>query len=352
MAPTAAVPPPSTAPSGRPIFIVGCPRSGTTMLQLMLHAHPEIAIPPESRFLVDIYDRREEFGDLRDPGNRERLANAIIRQRRRLRDLGLDPQELRQQIVDGSPTVGSAAAAVFQGYAKRFGKRRWGDKRPAYIQRLDTLLRLFPDAQIIHIIRDGRDCVSSLKRMPWWKGGVIAATSTWRRAMIAGGRARRRLPADTYVEVRYEDLIDDPEGQLRRLCAFLNEEFDAAMLEPHRVADVAVPERKVWHTQTRREVNDRARERWREDLGPQELRLLEFVAGRHLLAHGYELSGRRTRPRKRRLVKFFRYEARRSGRRLRRRAIDARIRLRYRNPVAAQTSAAETPTAPRPVHST
>ncbi len=311
------------------------------MLQLMLHAHREIAIPPESRFLVDIYDRRVEFGDLRDERNRLRLAEAIIRQRRKLRDLGLDPDDLRQQIVEGPPTVGSAAAAVFQGYARRFGKRRWGDKRPAYIQRLDTLLRLFPDAQIIHIIRDGRDCVSSLKRMPWWMGGVTAAVSTWRRAMVAGGHARGRLPADTYIEVRYEDLIDDPEGQLRRLCAFLEEEFDAAMLEPHRVADVAVPERKVWHTQTRRAVNGQARERWRDDLTRRELALLELVAGRQLRANGYALSGRRRVTSRRRLVRYARFEARRTARRARRAIIDAWIRLRYHRPVAAQASTVE-----------
>ncbi len=319
------------------------------MLQLMLHAHPEIAIPPESRFLVDIYDRREEFGDLREQRNRARLAEVIIGQRRRLRDLGLDADDLRRQIVNGAPTVGAAAAAVFQGYAARFGKRRWGDKRPAYIQRLDTVLRLFPDAQIIHIIRDGRDCVSSLKRMPWWNGGVTAAVSTWRRAMVAGRRARRRLSADSYIEVRYEDLIDDPGGELRRLCAFLGEQFDAAMLEPHRVAPVAVPERKVWHTQTRREVNDRARERWRDDLTQPELALLEFVAGRQLQANGYALSnGRRPRPPKRRLVQYVRWEMRRSARRVRRRWADARIRWRYDQPVAAPPQITSTAATRRP----
>ena len=155
---------------------------------------------------------------------------------------------------------------MFSAYAAQFGKRRWGDKRPSYIQRLDTIVRLFPDAQVIHIIRDGHDCVSSLERMPWWRGGSMKAIWTWRNAVIAGERARVRLGPGAYVEVRYEDLVRDPAPQLRRLCDFLDEPFDETMLEPHRVAEVAVPQRKLWHTRTHEPVNERAVRRWRLDL--------------------------------------------------------------------------------------
>lgn len=324
--------------SERPIFIVGCPRSGTTLLQLMLHAHPDIAIPPENRFLLESYDRRQRFGDLRDELNRRQLAHFIVKRRRsKVRDYGLGQRATHRRIVQTAPTVGSAARVVFRSYAARFGKRRWGDKRPAYIQRLDVILRLFPDAQIIHIIRDGRDCVSSLKRMPWWSGGSIAAIYTWRSAIVKGRAAAARLPADSYVEVRYEDLVTAPEQQLRRMCAFLGEPFDEAMLAPHQVAEVAVPERKVWHTRTREAVDDRALRRWEEDLEPWELDLFEFVSARQLRRHGYELSrGRRPLPPLRPLVRFTRLYLRRSVARLRRRWEDARLQRRYGQPVAAQ----------------
>jgi hypothetical protein len=329
---------PTARRSARPIFIVGCPRSGTTLLQLMLHAHPDIAIPPENRFLLELYDQRQRFGDLRDPDNRKALVRFIVSRRRsKLRDFGLDARTVRRQLMRAAPTVGTAGATVFSAYAAQFGKRRWGDKRPSYIQRLDTIVRLFPDAQIIHIIRDGRDCVSSLKRMPWWRGGSIKAIWTWRNAIIAGERARTRLGPDAYAEVRYEDLVRDPEPQLRRLCDFLGEAFDARMLHPHQMAGIAVPQRKVWHTATHEPVNDAAVQRWRRDLEQWELDLLEFTAARQLRRHGYELSrGRRPRPPIMPLLRFLRLHARRNVRRLLRRLHDVRARRAYAWPVAAQ----------------
>jgi hypothetical protein len=331
---------PDHAASDRPIFIVGCPRSGTTLLQLMLHAHPAIAIPPENRFLLELYDRRDQFGDLRERHNRRKVAKFIVKRRRsKVRDYGLNPSRTKRRIVQAAPTVGSAAGVVFRSYAARFGKRRWGDKRPAYIQRLDTVLRMFPEAQVIHIVRDGRDCVSSLKRMPWWDGGSMVAIWTWRSAIVNGRRARARLSPDSYIEMRYEDLVTAPEDELRRLCDFLGEEFSEAMLEPQRVADVAVPDRKVWHTRTYQAVDDKAMQRWRNDLEPWELDLFEFVAAPQMRLHGYELSrGRRPFPPLWPLLRFLKLNALRTLARVRNQRRDAARQERYGRSVAAQPS--------------
>ena len=145
-------------PADRPIIVVGCPRSGTTMLQLMLHAHPRIAIPPETRFTLAVYGERRDFGDLEVEANRRALARRIVDRRdTRFCDLGLDAEDIVERIAAGPGTLGSALGTVFQRYAARFGKPRWGDKRPAYLHNVDILLRLFPDAQFINIVRDGRD---------------------------------------------------------------------------------------------------------------------------------------------------------------------------------------------------
>ena len=324
----------------RPIMIVGCPRSGTTLLQLMLHAHPRIAIPPENRFVFPVYARRRRFGDLRRRRNRNRVASFIIDRRwTRLDHLGVDPADLRRRMSQADPTIGSLLAAVFEAYAAQFDKPRWGDKRPAYIDRLDLVLRLFPDAQIIHIIRDGRDCVSSLTRMPWWRQSTYAAIRTWVDAIDNGARARATLAADQYTEVRYEDLVADPEPELRRLAAWLGEDFDSAMLEPHRVSPVAVPDGKTWHRNTRQEVNASAVRRWASDLAAWELRLMEAVAGDRLRRNGYELSsGSRPAPPP---VHLARYTYERLRRRLwsaRRHHRDRIRQRRYGWPVAAAAS--------------
>lgn len=281
--------------SDRPIFIVGAPRSGTTLLSLMVHAHPRLAMPPETRFLLKVWRDRDRFGDLSTREQRRALARACVARGTMVRDLGVGKRALRRRIKQAPPTLGSAFGAVFQAYAELHGKARWGDKRPAYFAEVDVLLRLFPDAQVVHVVRDGRAVVASLKRMRWWDGGSIGAMATWAQAEHCAWRDERRLPADTVHVLRYESLVEDPRRVLERLCAFLDEDFDEAMLEPHRVSGV-VPERKEWHQGLRSSVTLDRRAAWEDGLEPRELGLMETVLRRPLERRGYELSGAGARP--------------------------------------------------------
>src|ERR687888_1655249 len=121
------------AGNDRPIIILGCPRSGTTLLQVMLHSHPRIAIPPETRFVLPAYRERLHLGDLSETANRRALGDFIVRTKgHRFADLGLDRDATVEEIVAGPPTLGSAVGIVLRAYAERFGRPRWGDKRPAY----------------------------------------------------------------------------------------------------------------------------------------------------------------------------------------------------------------------------
>jgi hypothetical protein len=277
----------------RPIFVVGCPRSGTTLLQLMLHAHPRIAIPPETRFVMAAYDARRQFGDLRERANRLALARWIVERRQtRFADLGLDGQRVIEEIADGPPTIGSALGIVLRAYAARFGKPRWGDKRPGYFQRLPALLRMFPDAQIVQLIRDGRDCVASLKEMDWYQHDLYHALSTWVESADVARRAARELGPARYHRMYYERLIADPQAELSELCTFLGEDFDPAMCEPGSVAATAVPERKTWHERTRGEISTARSGTWRSRLSESEIALCEAVAGDRLRENGYEVAKR------------------------------------------------------------
>jgi Sulfotransferase family len=281
--------------SDRPLFVVGCPRSGTTMLSLMLHAHPNLAMPPETRFLVYTWRQRHVFGNLDTEELRLQLASTVTRWGSMVRDLGLAPPELREKIFAGPPTIGSAFGIVFREFAQLHGKARWGDKRPAYYQEVDVLLRLFPDAQIVHVIRDGRANVASLKRMPWWKYDSVTSMATWALAEYCMQRNIKRLPADTFYPIRYESLVADPETELRKLCAFLDEDFHEEMLHPHRVTGV-VPERKTWHESLKTTVNENAVDTWRRGLDPWEIGLMETVLRRRLRRNGYQISGDGKRP--------------------------------------------------------
>jgi hypothetical protein len=276
----------------RPVMVVGCPRSGTTMLQLMLHAHARIAIPPETRFMLAAYRDRRRFGDLAVVANRRALARWIVdREETRFCDLGLDAEETVERIAAGPGTLGSALGSIFRGYAARFGKPRWGDKRPAYLHNIDILLRLFPDAQFINIVRDGRDCVASLKEMSWHRKDIYATIAAWARAVDDARRAARRLGPQQWHEVRYEDLVSDPHGRLAEMCAYLGEDYDPAMAEPSAVAEVAVPSFKTWHALTHAPVTTGRVQSWPARLTPEEIALCEAALGSRLVAGGYELSG-------------------------------------------------------------
>ncbi|WP_262403296.1 sulfotransferase family protein [Actinomadura sp. CNU-125] len=245
-----------TTPSHRPIFVVGCPRSGTTLLQQMLHCHPRIALPSETRFVHTSYDARHDFGDLERPENLRALGEWIAKDKTtKFKALKLDPDATIEEIAAAPPTLGSAIATVFRGYARENGKPRWGDKRPSYIRRIGALRRMFPDAQFVHLIRDGRDAVSSLNRMPWYDGDLFSAALTWRDAVDIGRRLGTRLGPETFYEFRYEDLVEAPERELTRLCAFLGEEYDPAMAAPQHHARATVPQERRWHLRTHEAPN-------------------------------------------------------------------------------------------------
>jgi len=275
----------------RPIFLVGCPRSGTTLLSVMMHAHPRIAMPPETRFLLPAYRNRAQYGDLSKPENRRRLAEDLILDPGRFHELQLDKAEMVEKIVAAPPTLGSALGTIWREFARSRGKARWGEKRPAYWRDMGMILRLFPDAQVIHLVRDGRACVASLKRVHWWTSGPVSAMSSWTLADAELRRLGRRLPADRYHRLRYEDLLSDPRAELGRLCAFLGEQFDEAMLNHSRAANDIVKSYKTWHEKTRGELDPQRIEAWRRELSAEEIGLFEAVAKRALRRNGYELSG-------------------------------------------------------------
>jgi len=219
-----------------PIFIVGCPRSGTTLLRLMLDSHPGIAIPDESHFVAHLH--REWGAARRTP---EMILERVVAHGRFAR-WGIDPNEVRRLAAKTRPSsYGEVMRTVFATYALSTGKVRWGDKSPPYVTQLPFLANLFPDALFIHIIRDGREVAASLAAHPWGPSGVIGAASFWKRRVSAGREAGHSLPPAHYLEVKLEDLITDPESVLRGVCDFVHEPFNRKMLDYPRTG-----QQRVW----------------------------------------------------------------------------------------------------------
>lgn len=302
----------------------------------MLHAHPRIAVPPETRFVMPAYRRRYAFGDLQLTANRQRLARWIVdRAETRFSVLEVDAEKVRQAIIDGPPTLGSAFGAVFREYSDSHGKARWGDKRPAYYSFIEELDALFPDAQFIHVVRDGRACVASLKRTPWLDHEPIPCMATWMMAIDCSRESGAKLGRNRFCEVRYEDLVTDPEKEMRRVCEFLGEAFVPEMCHPEKIAEQVNPA----HYQQRRQISEgiytKSMEAWRDELTPWEIATFEKAAGSRLALYGYAPSGIDQEPPKDKV-----HELLSEHRRLRqslqsRRRSDRRKRVDADRPVAA-----------------
>jgi hypothetical protein len=190
----------------RPIFIVGCPRSGTTLLRLMLDSHPAISCGPETHFI----------------GVLEQVMNRWPA----LERYGFDQDYWYDKLAE-------LVHSFQHDYATRRGKQRWADKTPRYSLHLPFIDRLFPSSQVIHLIRDGRDVVAS-HRDSWGYKSALGAPDKWRRFIEAARQWGATAPPERYTELRYEELVADPERELRRILDFLGEPWDPAVLAHDR----------------------------------------------------------------------------------------------------------------------
>ncbi len=192
--------------------VLGCVRSGTTMLRAVLDSHPQLAVPPESYFVTPALERRSRYEGTGAGGSLDvdRLLSDIATDRS-FPDWHLDAPALAEVRSSGSATVPEALLALYSAYARRQGKPRAGDKTPSHLLHVDLLARSFPTARFVHIVRDGRDVVPSILGMSFGPDRFAEAVLFWQRRVergLAGGAA---LGPDRYREIRYEALVADPE---------------------------------------------------------------------------------------------------------------------------------------------
>ena len=272
-------------PGGPPVLILGVRRSGTTLLRVMLDRHSQLAVPDESYFVPQLADRHLRRIDADDFVDDLRRLNTLAEW-----EVPLD--QVRARLRDGMP-VGTAIATVYAVYAEARGKERWGDKTPMYMQNLRLLERLFPDARFVHLIRDGRDAALSFLAM---RRGIV--TETWMhprtaadfacqwRTEVAAARRLGRRAGGRYLEVRYEELVADVGGVLRRICGFADLAYEPAMADYAGNVDVsAKPHQQRLMQPPTQGVRD-----WRTQMARPDVEAFEHVAGDLLRELGYDTS--------------------------------------------------------------
>jgi hypothetical protein len=286
-------------------FVVGFGRSGTTLLRLMLDAHPALAVPPETAFLPRLIR-----ACLAGASPAEALA--LLREQPRWGDLGLDEDEVLARFGDAPRLdAGHAARTIYSLYAERQGKPRWGDKTPSYFRRMKLIEDALPEARFVHVIRDGRDAALSFRRVPQHMRArptetIAEEAARWARTIRKARRQGRRVRH--YLEVRFEELVRDPEAALRRVCEFCELDFAPEMLNYHersaeRLREIERP--MTLATGRRVDPADRVRifgltseppraerlEVWRREMSPEDQVAFEREAGKVLARLGYPLAG-------------------------------------------------------------
>lgn len=279
--------------TSRPFFLIGFQRSGTTLLRLMLDSHPDVAIPLDVTGLWDRYERRlDHYGDLTRPSARRALIGDLLAEERiRLWKVPLDIDTvLARWTLPGYPGVIDALCAS---YAAAKGKRRWGDKDPGNILRIPQVHRWFPDARIVHIVRDGRAACLSHLSQSFGHDDLMECANAWREEVWWSRQMGALLGDELYLEVRFEDLVTDPAAELRRVAAFLELDYTDRMLDYHLRVDDAVPpeKRHIWPLigEPPRKENATL---WRERMSPGTRVCFEKRAGAVLEELGYETTAK------------------------------------------------------------
>lgn len=276
-----------------PIFVVGAPRSGTTLLQRMLRSHPRISSPTgESHFIIPLLTKATPYGNL---SKRENIT-AVLREMHRisaefletdLHGVKFDIEILSEAIHSrGAHTMPQVIDMLFRINAEGEDKTRWLDKTPYYILNIPLLAAIYPDAQFVHIIRDGRDAVLSMlersvdiRVFSFYQGAKL-----WKRYVDAGRTMGAILPPERYLEFRFEDMLNDQEGTLRQVCDFLGEEFSDKVIDFQKSRD---PLNKT--PLLREGIKRDNQEKWRAQMSASQSRIFESIAGETLADCGYPL---------------------------------------------------------------
>jgi hypothetical protein len=206
---------------------------------MMLDAHPEIAVPPETGFIPEVL-KNAAGGEL----SREALLS-LITGFETWPDFHVSPEALKEELqrIDRF-TAAEGVRAFYRVYARRFGKSRWGDKTPNYGMLLEAIGRFLPEARFLHIIRDGRDVAASIRDLwfaPSRDFGELGKDWDTRVGTI---RAQgREYPF--YLEIRFEALVTDTERVLQEICAFLGIRFHAHMTSYYRFSPLRLEEHEA-----------------------------------------------------------------------------------------------------------
>jgi LPS sulfotransferase NodH len=292
-----------------PVFIVGCPRSGTSFLYHLLLSAGGFA---EFHTQMNVFDVLEPiFGDLSVPANKKKMMREWLGSKA-FQVSGLDASGLEAKVMAGCNNGSDFLRIVMEEVARSQGVDRWIDSTPTNIPHMPRISRDFPEARFIHIIRDGRDVALSLDQhrwsrpLPWDRKRSLLAAGLYWEGIVRKGRRFGAILGPKYMEVRYEELVAQPQQSLKPIGEFLGQDLDYARIQQASIGSVRKP--LTSFQEDLKEGHFAPVGRWKTKFPEDQLEWCERLVGNYLVELGYPLSHPRSVSERRLTVGMLRLE--------------------------------------------
>ena len=280
-----------TKPSTAPVFVVGGPRSGTTLLSAMLAAHSAFDCGPETHFLSR-WSRlaQSERERILDPADWPERATAYVcslslGKKPIYPMFGLEREEVRAWMAVRPPSLATILESLTAQRAGRNGAPRWVEKTPRHLEVPELIVETWPHARIVRIVRDPRDAAVSLTKVPFGTPSLLTNLSVLARMNEAAADFYRE--SGVALTVRYEDLVATPEPELRRMCEFIDVDYEPGMLEDRSGATGVAAEHEWWKGDATGPLDRSRSGRWTEERPPAVQHYAAINLGPLLEEHGY-----------------------------------------------------------------
>src|SRR5215470_12363408 len=271
-----------------PVFVVGCPRSGTTVLYHMLLSAGNFAVYRAESNVFSVLQPR--FGSLRSERNRRELLGYWLKSKL-FQVSELDAAAVQDKVLQDCRSAGDFLRILMEEIARAQNVKRWADCTPDHLLYMREIKREIPDALFVHIIRDGRDVALSYAKQgwaypfPWDKGQQLAVAGLYWEWIVRRGRARGRELGSDYYEVHYEDLVEKPRETLSALGNFVGQDLDYDQIQKVGIGSVSQPNSSFDSGGSFRPVG-----RWAEQMTREQLAGFEGLTGPFLQELGYQLA--------------------------------------------------------------
>lgn len=273
---------PSSHEDFSPIFIVGTVRSGTTLTATTLSRHSQLAVPPETLFMRHIVRRNYD---------REKML-ARVEHSKRCRDLGVSSQLLAEKFSQRPATYSWLFRILLESYASELGKPLVAEKSPVHLLYVPILQKWYPKARFVLVVRDGRDCTLSMKKVQWGHGNMLRHAAQWSMRMNVAQKLLNDYSEKFHI-LKYESFVLDPEQEIERLMTFLKLEFEKNQLIPGAQASPVPTWEAAWKDKAT-EAPDKTRVAcWCKEADEKTVLMLDSVMHRELSAWGYPVESRK-----------------------------------------------------------